>query len=107
MLETIADAGIHFPAVMSIFVAICETLFGLFLAAGLLTRISALVLMIISLAALFTVELSQISGGIKISWYSWLLDLPQSGYVLMCVMLIVQGCGPYGIDRAIYRRIAG
>ena len=49
MLETITDAGIPFPAFMAFFVAGCETLFGLMMATGLLTRLSALVLMIISL----------------------------------------------------------
>jgi putative oxidoreductase len=107
MLETITEAGIPFPEVMSVFVASCETLFGLLLAAGLLTRLGALVLMIINLVALFTVGLHHIPGGINLlTWYSWLLYLPESGYILMCITLIVQGCGPWGIDRLIAQRCA-
>lgn len=105
MLETITEAGIPFPEVMSVFVASCETLFGLLLAVGLLTRLGALVLMIISLVALFTVGLHHIPGGLNLlTWYSWLLYLPESCYILICVMLLVQGCGPWGIDRLIAKR---
>ncbi|WP_343554827.1 DoxX family protein [Pantoea sp.] len=105
MLETITEAGIPFPEVMSVFVASCETLFGLMLAFGLLTRLGALVLMIISLVALSTVGLHHIPDGLNLlTWYSWLLYLPESSYILMCVMLMVQGCGPWGIDRLIAQR---
>ncbi|HDT4958836.1 TPA: DoxX family protein [Enterobacter kobei] len=104
MLETISEAGIPYPHIMSVFVAICETLFGLLLAAGFLTRLSALVLMIISLVALFTVGLNQIPANLNLlTWYSWLLYLPEPSYILMSILLLVQGCGPYGVDRLIER----
>ena len=78
------------------------TLCGLLLAFGFLTRLGALVLMIISLVALFTVGLHHIPANLNLlTWYSWLLYLPESGYILMCLLLLVQGCGPWGIDRAI------
>src|SRR4051812_8713985 len=60
MLETIREAGIPYPQIMTVLVAGCETLFGLLLACGFFTRLSALVLMIISLVALFTVSLHHI-----------------------------------------------
>jgi len=60
MLETITEAGIPFPELMAVFVACCEMFFGLVLTIGLLTRLSAFVLMIISLVALFTVGLHHI-----------------------------------------------
>ncbi|WP_455845795.1 DoxX family protein [Pantoea agglomerans] len=105
MLETITEAGIPFPAFMSVFVASCETVFGLLLALGLFTRLGALVLLVISLVALFTVGLYHIPSDLNLlTWYSWLLYLPESSYILMCLMLIVQGCGPWGIDRLIAQR---
>lgn len=105
MLETITEAGIFYPAFMAVFVASCEALFGLLLAFGFLTRLGALVLMIISLVALFTVGLHHIPANLNLlTWYSWLLYLPESGYILMCLLLLVQGCGPWGIDRAIAAR---
>ncbi|MDN5249848.1 MAG: DoxX family protein, partial [Alphaproteobacteria bacterium] len=105
MLETITEAGIPFPTFMAVFVASCEALFGLLLAGGFLTRLSALVLMIISLVALLTVGVHHIPAGLNaLTWYSWLLYLPESGYILICMMLMVQGCGPWGVDRVIARR---
>nr|EKX8899010.1 DoxX family protein [Enterobacter asburiae] len=106
MFETVRDAGIPYPHIMSVFVAFCEMLCGLLLACGLLTRLTAAVLMIITLVALFTVSLGGIPQGINLlTWYSWLLYLPESGYILMCILLAVQGCGPFGLDRVISRRL--
>jgi len=99
MLETITDAGIPYPTIMAVFVSACETAFGGLLALGLLTRLSALVLMIISIVALLTVSIYQIPSGINpMTWYSWLFYLPESGYILIALTLIIQGCGPYGVD---------
>ncbi|EGI25760.1 DoxX [Escherichia coli TA206] len=106
MLETITEAGIPFPALMAVFVASCETLFGLLLAAGLFSRCSALVLTIISLVALVTVGIHHIPAGINIlTWYSWLLYLPESLYILILAMIVVQGSGPLGIDLIIAQRL--
>jgi len=106
MLETITEAGIPFPAFMAFFVAGCETLFGLLLTAGFLTRLSALVLMIISLVALFTVGLHHIPANLNLlTWYSWLFYLPESAYLVICLLLVVQGGGPLSIDRAVAQRL--
>lgn len=92
MLETLVDAGIPFPAVMAVFVAFCECVIGLTLAMGLLTRLSALVLFTISTVALLTVGLHTIPQGINLlTWYSWLLYLPETLYMLLCLMLMVYG----------------
>lgn len=102
MLETLTTAGIPFPHIMAVFVASCETLFGLLLTVGLITRLSALVLMIISLVALFTVGLHAIPDNLNpLTWYSWLFYLPEASYIVIALMLMVQGGGPLGIDRLI------
>lgn len=107
MLETITDAGIPFPAFMAFFVAGSETLFGLLMAAGFLTRLSSLVLMIISLVALFTVGLHHIPANLNLlTWYSWLFYLPESAYIVICLLLVVQGGGPLSVDRPIGQRLA-
>jgi putative oxidoreductase len=106
MLETITDAGFPMPALVAVFVASCETIFGMFLAMGLLTRLSALFLMIISIVALLTVGIHQIPSGLNaMTWYSWLFYLPEGSYILIALSLIVQGCGPAGVDQWIYRRL--
>ncbi|WPM84301.1 DoxX family protein [Apirhabdus apintestini] len=105
MLETMIQAGIFFPTFMAVFVALCEMLCGLLVAVGFLTRPGALVLIIINTVALFTVGLHHIPGGLNIlTWYSWLFYLPEPSYILICIMLIIQGCGPWGLDRAISSR---
>lgn len=107
MLQTITEAGIPFPALMAVFVASCEALFGLLLAVGLLSRLSAAILATISVVALLTVGIHQIPAGITaIAWYSWFFYLPEPLYLLILLTIIVQGSGPFGIDRAIAQRIA-
>ena len=105
MLETITSAGIPFPEVMAVFVSFCECALGLSLAAGLLTRISAAVLFIISLVALITVGVKYIPEGINfLTWYSWLLYLPEPLYMLICLMLMVRGGLGYSVDGWLLKR---
>lgn len=107
MLETITEAGIPFPAIAAVFVASCEMLCGLLLAGGILSRLNAAVLTLISVVALFTVGIHHIPGGISLlTWYSWLLYLPETLYMLILVMVIVQGSGPWSVDRLIAKGIA-
>lgn len=99
MLETLTDAGIPYPAVMAVFVAFCECMLGLTLALGLLTRPSALVLFIISTVALLTVGLHGIPQGINLlTWYSWLLYLPETLYMLLCLMMMAYGGAYLSVD---------
>ncbi|MBR7628063.1 MULTISPECIES: DoxX family protein [Aeromonas] len=107
MLHTMIAAGLPYPALMAIFVATCETLFGVLLTLGLLTRLSALALLVINTVALVTIGLHQIPANVTgLEWYSWLLYLPESVYILLCILLVVQGCGPWGIDRPLGRKLA-
>lgn len=92
LLETLTDAGIPFPAVMAVFVAFCECVGGLMLAVGLLTRLNALILFIISTVALLTVGIHTIPQGLNgLTWYSWLLYLPESLYMLLSTLSIFYG----------------
>ncbi len=105
MLETMSDAGVPFPEFMAVLVASCEALFGLLLALGALTRLSALVLLVISLLSLITagVYLLPMGYGVLV-WYSSLFFLPETGYILMSLLLLVQDSGPLGIDKVLARR---
>jgi len=105
MLETLTDAGIPFPAIMAVFVAACECVLGLTMALGLLTRLSALVLFIISTVALLTVGIHTIPGGINLlTWYSWLLYLPEPLYMLICLMLMIEGGVRFSVDGWLMKR---
>ncbi|WP_238155197.1 DoxX family protein [Aeromonas salmonicida] len=64
MLHTMIEAGLPYPAFMATFVAGNETLFGLLLVFGLLTRLSSLVLLVINIVALVTIGLHQIPADV-------------------------------------------
>ena len=105
MLQTIADAHIPFPERMAPFVAACEFAFGLLLAIGLGTRAAAAVLFAISSVALATVGIHHIPPGLgPFSWYSWLLYLPESLYLLVTLTLIVRGGERLSAAAALSRR---
>ncbi|MDA5535817.1 DoxX family protein [Yersinia mollaretii] len=106
MIETMIHAGLPYPEIMATFVASTELIVGLFLALGLLSRLSGLLLLVISMVALITVGLSQIPTGINlITWYSWLLYFPESSYILLLILLITQGGGPFSVDKLIYNKL--
>lgn len=108
MLETIAGAGIIYPQFMAVVVAYSEVVFGCLLAIGLLSRLSALALFVISSVALWTVSIYQIPAGLNaLEWYSWLLYLPESGYMLMSFQVFVVGGGNFAMDNVICRQFAG
>jgi len=105
MLETITSAGIPFPSVMAMVVASVECFGGLLLAFGLLSRLSALGLMVISTVALFTVGLGQIPGNINfITWYSWFFYLPEPLYMVIALTLIIQGPGRFALENVLARK---
>ncbi|MBS4700868.1 MULTISPECIES: DoxX family protein [Aeromonas] len=99
MLHTMIEAGLPYPAFMATFVAGNEALFGFLLVLGLLSRLSALVLLVINIVALMTIGIHQIPADVTgLEWYSWLLYLPESVYILLCILIAVQGSGPLGLD---------
>lgn len=108
MLETIAGAGIIYPQLMAVVVAYSEVVFGCLLAIGLLSRLSALALFVISFVALWTVAIHQIPADLNaLEWYSWLLYLPESSYMLMSFQVLVVGGGNFAMDDIVYRCFAG
>jgi len=105
MLETITSAGVPFPSVMAIVVASFECFGGLLLAFGLLSRLWALALLVISTVALFTVGLGQIPGNINfITWYSWLFYLPEPLYIVIALTILIDGPGKFALDNVLARK---
>lgn len=112
MFNTISGIGFPFPGFTTHFTAFCECMFGLFLMLGLWTRISASVLIIIILVALFTHDLNTIpkelipikpETGIyemdPFTWLSYFLYLPQTLYLMFLTLFLFQGCTGFGIDK--------
>jgi len=99
MLETIIDAGIPFPTIMSTFVSATEMLAGLFLIIGLLTQISSVLLFIICLTALYTVGIHTIPEGLDLmSWLSWFFYIHDLLYMFILAILITSPPSMLSLD---------
>lgn len=106
MLDTLTDAGIPFPAVMAVVVAFLECSMGFLLTLGLCSRLCALVLFIISTVALVTVGIYTIPQGLNLmAWLSWLFYLPETLYMVLCLMLITWGGTLCSLDGWLLKRL--
>lgn len=105
MVDTLHDAGIPFPVVMAVVVAFLECSMGLLLTLGLYSRVSALILMVISSVALITIGIYTIPRGLNlISWLSWLLYLPETLYVVLCLFPLTWGGTLCSLDGWLVKR---
>ncbi|EOR06113.1 DoxX family protein [Acinetobacter genomosp. 15BJ] len=106
MLETIIDAGIPFPAIMSTFVSATEMLAGLFLILGLFTQISSILLFMICLTALYTVGIHTIPEGLDLmSWLSWFFYIHDLLYMFILAILITSRPSMLSLDRILSKNI--
>lgn len=105
MVDTLHDAGIPFPVVMAVVVAFLECSMGLLLTLGLFSRVSALILMVISSVALITIGIYTIPRGLNlISWLSWLFYLPETLYVVLCLFPLTWGGTLCSLDGWLVKR---
>ena len=105
MVDTIHDAGIPFPDVMAVVVAFLECSMGLLLTLGLFSRVSALVLMTISAVALVTIGIYTIPRGLNlIARLSWLFYLPETLYMVLCLLPVTWGGTFWSLDGWLVRR---
>lgn len=106
MLDTLTDAGIPFPAIMAVVVAFLECSMGFLLTVGLFSRLCALVLFIISTVALVTIGIYTIPQGLNLmAWLSWLFYLPETLYMVLCMMLITWGGTLCSLDGWLLKRL--
>lgn len=106
MLDTLTDAGIPFPAIMAVVVAFLECSMGFLLTVGLFSRLCALVLFIISTVALVTIGIYTIPQGLNLmAWLSWLFYLPETLYMVLCLMLITWGGTLCSLDGWLLKRL--
>ncbi|MCU2394301.1 DoxX family protein [Enterobacter ludwigii] len=105
MVDTLHDAGIPFPVIMAVVVAFFECSMGLLLTLGLFSRVSALVLMVISSVALVTIGIYTIPPGLNlISWLSWLFYLPETLYIVLCLFPLTWGGTLCSLDGWLVKR---
>ncbi|EPG37364.1 DoxX family protein [Acinetobacter colistiniresistens] len=107
MLETITEAGIPFPEIMSSFVSATEMLAGLLLIIGLLTQISSILLFVICLTALYTVGIHTIPNGLDtMSWLSWFFYVHDLLYMFILAILITSRPTILSLDRLLSKNIS-
>src|SRR6204780_2074762 len=99
MYETLAEAKVPFPLLMTYFVSGVEFVGGSFLAVGLLSSLACVALLGDMLVAILTTKLSGIPKGLSpLNWLDDFLYLPEVLYVLFFIRLICSGPGKLSVD---------
>ena len=102
--ENFVSWGIPFPQLLTPFVSGVEFVGGMFLLAGLLTRISAGALGVTMIVAIRSAKWDQVDS------LESLLGFDETAYLAIFLWLAIAGAGPLSLDRLIshyVRRTAG
>ena len=99
MYETLLEAKVPFPHLMTYFVSSVEFLAGSLLTVGFLSSPASAALLIDMIVATLTEALSTLPKGLSpLSWLDDFLYLPEVLYVLFFVWLIGSGPGKFSVD---------
>ena len=99
MYETLVEAKVPLPRLMTYFVSGVEFVGGSLLAVGFLSSVACVALLVDMLVAILTNKLSAMPN--KLSPLNWLDDflyLPEVLYVLVFIWLICSGPGKFSVD---------
>ena len=97
--ENFVSWGIPFPQILTPFVSGVEFFGGLFLLAGLLTRISAGALGVTMIVAIRSAKWDQVDS------LESLLGFDETAYLAIFLWLAIAGAGPLSLDRMISKYI--
>jgi len=99
MYETLVEAKVPFPRVMTYFVSGVEFVGGALLTVGFLSSLAGVALLIDMIVATLTSALSTLPKGLSpLNWFDDLLYLPEVLYVLFFIWLICSGPGKFSVD---------
>jgi putative oxidoreductase len=99
MYETLVEAKVPFPRLMTFFVSGVEFVGGVLLTVGLLSSLASVALLVDMLVAILTTKLSAMPKGVSpLNWLDDFLYVPEVLYVLFFVMLICFGPGKFSVD---------
>ena len=99
MYETLVEAKVPFPHVMTYFVSLVEFAGGCLLAVGFLSSLACAALLVNMLVALLTAKLPAMPKGLSpLNWLDDFLYFPEVLYVLFFVWLICSGPGRFSVD---------
>jgi putative oxidoreductase len=99
MYETLVEAKVPFPNLMTYFVSVVEFVGGCLLAVGLLSSLACVALLVDMLVAILTTRLSAMPKALSpLNWLDDFLYLPEVLYVLFLIWLICSGPGKLSVD---------
>jgi putative oxidoreductase len=97
--ETLVEAKVPFPRLMTYFVSGVEFVGGSLLTVGFLSSLTSVALLVDMLVAILTSELSGLPKGVSpLNWLDDFLYLPEVLYVLFFIWLICSGPGTFSVD---------
>jgi putative oxidoreductase len=99
MYETLVEAKVPFPDLMTYFVSGVEFIGGCLLTVGLLSILASAALLVDMLVAILTTKLFAMPRGLSpLNWLDDFLYLPEVLYVLFFIWLICSGPGKFSVD---------
>lgn len=99
LYETLVEAKIPFPDLMTYFISGVEFVGGFLLIVGFLSSLACVTLLVDMLVAILTTKLSAIPKGLSpLNWLDDFLYLPEGLYVLFFIWLICSGPGKFSVD---------
>ena len=104
--ETLVEANIPLPRLMTYFVSGVEFVGGCLLVVGLLSSLASFALLIDMVVAILTAKLRGLPGGPSpLNWLDNFLYLPEVLYVLFFVWLICSGPGKFSVDHLLSSKL--
>ena len=99
MYETLVEAKVPFPHLMTYFVSVVEFAAGFLLTVGFLSSLACGALLVDMLVAILTTKLPAMPKGLSPpNWLDDFLYLPEVLYVIFFIWLVCSGPGKFSID---------
>lgn len=107
MYQTLIEASIPFPRLMTYFVSSVEFVAGILLIVGFVTSLASAALLFDMVVAILTTKVSAMPRGLStLDWLDNFLYLPEVLYVLLLMWLICSGPGRFSIDYVVAARLS-
>ena len=106
MYETLVEAKVPFPHLMTYFVSGVEFVGGSLLTVGFLSSLTCVALFVDMLVAILTTKLPAMPQGLSpLNWLDDFLYLPETMYIIILVWLVCAGPGRVSVDDWIARTL--
>jgi putative oxidoreductase len=108
MYETLVKADVPFPHLMTYFVSAVEFVGGFLVAAGFISSVACVALLVDMVVAILTTKLSAMPNGLSpFNWLDDFLYLPEVLYVLFFIWLLCAGPGKFSVDYWLVGKLQG